>query len=91
LAAQDALAKNDQETALKELTNSINAGPDPWAYYQRAKIYTEKGEDEKAKADCQAGLALDPEHVELKWLQGELAKPSQQRFQGRNKEPPMIK
>lgn len=91
LAAQDALANNDTETALRELTSSIEVQPDPWAYYQRARIYTDKGEDEKAMADCQAGLALDPEHVEMKWLQGELKKPAGSRFQGRNKEPPVIK
>ncbi len=91
LAAQDAIAAGDQETALKELTTSIELGPDAWACYQRALIYRDKSDDEKALADCSAGLALDPEHVELKWLQGELKKPKGQRFLGRNREPPMNK
>jgi len=91
LAAQDALAKGDNEAALKELDASILAGPDSWAYYQRARLLTDKGEVEKALADCAAGLAIDPAHVELKWLQGELNKPADRRFQGRNKEPPAAK
>ena len=81
----------DNQTALKELDASLSLTPDPWAYYQRAKLLADMGEDDRALADCDAGLALDSEHIELKWLQGELKKPAARRFQGRNKEPPVTK
>lgn len=88
LAAQEALSSGDTEMALKELTLSIQLEPDGWAYYQRAKIYSEMGKDKEATADCEAGLKLDPDHAELKWLLAELHKPTDRRFQGRNANPP---
>ena len=91
LAAQDALSKGDQQLALQELDASLAARPDAWAYYQRARLFSDMNQVEKAIADCQAGLQLDAEHVQLKWLQGELRKPADRRFQGRNKEPPVTK
>ena len=44
LAALDALDAGDQQTALAELTASIELSPDAWAYYQRAKILAEMDE-----------------------------------------------
>ena len=80
LAAQDAIARGDNETALQELNISIELEPDGWSYYQRAKIYREMGKDKEAIADCESGLKLDPDHVELKWLLAELRKPEGRRF-----------
>ena len=91
LAAQQALAEGDNETALQELDASITLQPDPWAYYQRAQLYVDMKQDEKALADCDAGLQLDSSHIELKWLQGELKKPENRRFRGRNEKPPVTK
>lgn len=91
LAAQDAIAKGDKETALKELDASLSASPDPWAYFQRAQVLAEMKQVDKALADCAAGLSLDKDHVQLKWLQGELKKPAEQRFQGKNAKPPVTK
>ena len=87
LQAQDALAAGDTDTALQHLNRSIELEPDVWAYYARAKIYAER-DDAAAIADCEAGLAIDPEHEELKWLRKELKKPQSSRFQGRRAEPP---
>ncbi len=91
LAAQDALANGDADTAIQELDTSLAIQPDAWAYYERARLLAEKGDDEKASADCEAGLQLDAEHVQLKWLQGELKKSANRRFKGRNKKPPISK
>jgi hypothetical protein len=91
LAAQDALAAGDSATALKELEASIQAQPDVWAYFQRARLLSEMGQDQRALADCRAGLALDPEHEQLKWLEAELRKPAPQRFRGRERASPVTK
>ncbi len=88
LAAQEALDKGDQATALNELNLSIELQPDAWAYYQRAQILADQDQIEAALADCQAGLGLDPQHEQLQWLAGELKKPADQRFQGGNAKPP---
>ncbi|MCA9166973.1 MAG: hypothetical protein KDB23_04875 [Planctomycetales bacterium] len=91
LAAQDAIAAGDKELAIKELDASIAAQPDAWAYFQRGRLLAEKGDDDKALADCVAGQQLDPEHTGLKWLRAELKKPLDGRFKGRNAEPPVGK
>jgi hypothetical protein len=91
LAAQDALAAGDSAQALVELTASIETQPDAWAYFQRARLLGKMEEDDRALADCRAGLALDAEHVQLRWLQSELRKPSSRRFQGSNGVPPVTK
>jgi tetratricopeptide (TPR) repeat protein len=88
LAAQEALDKGDQATALNELNLSIELQPDAWAYYQRAQILAEQKQFDAALADCRAGLELDPQHEQLKWLAGELRKPADRRFQGKNANPP---
>jgi hypothetical protein len=38
-----------------------------------------QGQDEPARADVKAGLALEPESRDLKWLDGELQKPAGER------------
>jgi tetratricopeptide (TPR) repeat protein len=91
VAAQQAMAEGDKEKAKELLTNSIAARPDPWAYFQRAQLYADEGEDQAARADCQAGLELDPENTNLQWLAGELKKPKGNRFQGEFAEPPMTR
>lgn len=91
LAAQDALAKGDKETALKELDLSLAQQPDVWAYFARAELLAKSNQDEKALADCAAGLKLDEKHTGLKWLQSELKKPADRRFKGKNANPPVTK
>lgn len=88
VAAQQALATGDTGKAMELLTASIEARPGPWAYYVRAKLYAEAADDANALADCGAGLELDPENSDLKWLRDEIKKPPGQRFQGKNAEPP---
>ena len=89
VAAQQALAEGNREKAMAELTAAIKAGPDPWAYYQRAKLYSDAGDEKAALADCEAGLKIDPENTSLKWLQGELKKPKAKRFKGKFAKPPI--
>ena len=91
IAAQQALARGDTEKAMQQLTASITARPDAWAYYQRAKLYADAGNDRAALADCQAGLQLDPENANLHWLDRELKKTAGQRFKGTNAQPPSAK
>jgi hypothetical protein len=69
----------DQAKALELLTQSIEARPSYNAYYQRARIHGLHNRDDEAKADIAAGLQLAPENRELKWLDGELQKPTNQR------------
>ncbi len=86
--AKQALADGDKDKALELLTSSIEARPDPWALWERAKIYAENGADDDAQADIDAGLELDPEHSDLLWLQNEMKKRPTSRFKGRSREPP---
>jgi Tfp pilus assembly protein PilF len=86
--AQQALAAGDKDRARELLDVSIRTRPDPWAYFQRAQLHAEAGNDDAAQADCREGLRLDPEHSDLLWLEKELDKPSSARFQGRNAKPP---
>jgi hypothetical protein len=69
----------DQAKALELLTQSIDARPSYNAYYQRALIHGLNNRDVEAQADIAAGLELEPENRELKWLEGELQKPANQR------------
>ena len=88
IAAQQALADGDTDKAKQLLTASIEARPDAWAYYQRAKLYADAGDDAAAQADCQAGLELDAQNSNLMWLAEELKKPQPQRFRGKFAKPP---
>jgi Tfp pilus assembly protein PilF len=69
----------DQARALQLLTESIEVRPSYNAYFHRAWIHALQGRDEQAQADLQAGLELEPENRDLKWLEGELKKPAGQR------------
>lgn len=90
MRAQDALAAGDSAAAMEALNASIDAGPNPWAYLQRAQLHLEQGDADAAKADAEAGLETQPENRDLKWLATELRKPPQKRFKGRFAEPPSV-
>jgi Tfp pilus assembly protein PilF len=79
--AKEAVEQGDKEAALAALGKSIDAEPSSWAFAMRARLYAEAGEDEKADSDVQAGLKLDNENAELKWIQKELKRPVEKRFQ----------
>jgi len=91
LAANEAIQAGDTDKALEELTKSIEIEPDVWSYYHRAKLYEEKGETKKALADCEAGLAIDSDHAQLKWLEKEIKKPKRERFRGNQRDAPSDK
>jgi tetratricopeptide (TPR) repeat protein len=88
IAASKAIADGDREAALRELTASIEQKPTAWAYYQRAKVLLDGGQESEAADDCVKGLELEPDHRDLKWFAGELKKPAAKRFRGRYKNPP---
>lgn len=78
IAALDA-RPNDKEKCVKLLTQVIEQRPMDAAYFHRAWIYAEQGKIDEAKADVAAGLQLQPENGDLKWLDGELKKPAAKR------------
>lgn len=80
IAAQDAIAAGDNATALDELTKSIELRADAWSYFERAQIYAKQDEDDKALADIDKGLRIDPKNVRLKWLSKEMKHPKSRRF-----------
>jgi hypothetical protein len=86
--AQTAIAAGDTAKALELLGLSIETKPYSFAYFQRARIYVDQGKDAEALADAEAGLAIEPENLDLKWLRDELKKPKPKRFQGKFKNPP---
>ena len=86
--AQQAVTDGDSEKAMELLSASISERPDPWAYFERAKLHAVGGNDEAANADIAAGLELVPEHSELLWLQKEMMKKPRSRFKGRSSQPP---
>ncbi|MFV2066179.1 MAG: hypothetical protein ACC645_04310 [Pirellulales bacterium] len=88
VAAQQALDKGDNPKALEELSASIASEPNALAYYQRAKLYSESGDDKAALDDCEAGLAQNARDKNLKWLYDELKKPARKRFKGKFARPP---
>jgi hypothetical protein len=69
----------DQAGALELLDQSIEARPSYNAYFHRGWLHALQGRDEPAKADVKSGLVLEPESRDLKWLDGELQKPADQR------------
>ena len=88
VAARDAIAKGDTDTALRELDASIAAGPTASAYLDRAKIKHDKGDDAAAISDCEEGMKLEPEYAEVKWFHTELKKPKANQFKGAGAIPP---
>ncbi len=91
IAASEALKAGDKEKAHTELSASIDSSPNPWAYFERARLNLDKGQEDAAAADCQEGLKLDPTYRDLVWLSGELKKPVAQRFKGKLAKPPGLK
>jgi hypothetical protein len=88
VAAATALEGGDKQAALTELNASIDDNPTAWAYFERARLHVENGQEQDAVADCQKGLELEPQSAQLKWLSAELKKPAPKRFQGRFAKPP---
>lgn len=88
--ARTAIAEGDSTKAIEFLDISIEANPDTWSFYERAKLHAENGDDEAAKADIAAGLELEPEHSELLWLQKQLKKSKSSRFKGSKGQPPSV-
>ena len=81
LAAKEALEQGDKGLALSELDLSLAAEPSVWAYALRGRLHAEAGNDELAEQDCQAGLELENNNYEIRWLMEELKKPPAKRFQ----------
>jgi Tfp pilus assembly protein PilF len=73
------IRETDRPRSLELLNESIEARPSHNAYYHRAWIYALQGDDQKAIADVEAGLKLEPESKDLQWLEAELRKPPQER------------
>ena len=91
VAASEAITAGDKEKAFTELSTSIDSSPSAWAYFERARINLDKGQEDAAVADCQKGLELDPKYRELLWLSGELKKPAAKRFKGKLAKPPGVR
>jgi hypothetical protein len=91
VAAAKALETGDKETAFQELSATIEKSPSDWAYFERGRLSAEQGRDEEAAADVQNGLKLNPNNPNLKWLETELTKPANQRFQGKFANPPGLR
>ena len=89
IAAAQAVSAGDKEAAISELSASIENSPSAWAYFERARILLDKGQEQEAILDCQLGLELDPKDRNLLWLSGELKKPAAQRFKGKLAKPPV--
>jgi tetratricopeptide (TPR) repeat protein len=88
IEAKELIDKGQKDEALAALNASIEDNPTLWALRDRARIYAEQGNDEAARKDIEAALEASPDDVDVLWIQGELAKPTDRRFQGRFKEPP---
>lgn len=86
--AQDAIAENNPQEAIRLLSESLEIKPTPYAYLQRARLFIDAGQQEQAIADCQAGLELAPDNKDLQWLLDECRKPAERRFQDRQSVPP---
>jgi Tfp pilus assembly protein PilF len=91
VAAAKALETGDKETALTELSATIEKAPSDWAYFERARLLAESGREQEAAADVQKGLELAPQNANLKWLDAELKKPADKRFQGKFAQPPGLR
>jgi hypothetical protein len=91
VAASKALETGNKETAFSELSASIKTSPTDWAYFQRARLNLDKGQEDQAVADCNKGLELNSRSPELLWLSAELKKPAAQRFKGKLAKPPASK
>jgi len=88
VTAEHAIAAGDTDAAIEILTKSIDTKPTVYALLDRAKLYKEMGEIDKAIADCEAGLQIKSDHADLKWFLAECKKPEPKRFKGRFAKPP---
>jgi Tfp pilus assembly protein PilF len=92
IEAQVALSQGNMAGAIDKLTQAIEVKPTHYAYFLRGWIYAQQqGKDSEAKADCEAGLKLEPNNSDLQWLARQLKKPLAQRFKGADKDPPSSK
>ena len=87
-AAKASIDAGNHDEALSLLNDLIEDSPSVWAYKTRAKLYLDMGEEEKALADCEAGLQVQPGFRELEWMAAEIKKPVGERFKGRFANPP---
>jgi tetratricopeptide (TPR) repeat protein len=88
IEAQVALSEGKRDEALDKYTQSLEVKPTFYSYFARGWLYAREGKDREALADCEAGLKLEPENSDLKWLLGQIKKPPAQRFKGRDQSPP---
>jgi tetratricopeptide (TPR) repeat protein len=88
LEARTAKEQGDSAKALAAFTASIESKPNAWAYMERAKLQAEAGQEQQARQDSDAAVKLEPDNQDALWLQAELNKPAEQRFQGIFKIPP---
>jgi tetratricopeptide (TPR) repeat protein len=86
--AQVAISEGKTDEAIDKLTQSLEVKPTFYSYFSRALVYARQGKDREALADCEAGMKLEPENSDLKWLVGQIKKPPAQRFKGRDQSPP---
>jgi hypothetical protein len=82
IEARQALGDGNTDAALQALSASIDSEPNVWAYLERAKIHATQGNDQAARADCDAALKLAPQNRDVAWIESELKKPVGKRFQG---------
>jgi Flp pilus assembly protein TadD len=80
VAAQQAIEQGDHARAIQELDTAIALKPDEWAYFERGRLHAKAGAEDKAAADVNAGLRLDPHNEHLKFLEQELKKQKSARF-----------
>lgn len=83
LEAQQLSAEGNVEQAKESLTASIATEPTKWAYIERAKLNAQADDLQAAADDCEAALKIFPADPDLLWLQEELKKPKDRRFQGK--------
>jgi len=79
-AAMETVNSGDKVEGMKMLTECIENKPTHYAYLERARLYVAENKIPEAKADVNAGLAIDPQHRELLYFAAELEKPEGQRF-----------
>lgn len=88
IEAQKAVTAGDKAKALELYDQAIAERPSGYAYLARAQLKLDLDDAAGAQSDVEEGLKLDPEHRDLQWLQGELKKPTKQRFKGPTSAPP---
>ena len=86
--ARKAIGAGDTAKAMEALTASIEQEPNVWALMERSKLYLAEEKIDEAKADCAQAKELEPENIDIAWLLGEIDKPADKRFKGRNQFPP---